>query len=111
MPLSKMTIAMTPIDQLRIKVNIAGMTFFLTIDPKEEEAIRKAIRHIDDKLNVYREHFPGQTTEKYLSMVALHIGVLYQQEKMRTDTRPFEEKFEELNTRLDEFFADSEEHV
>ena len=102
---------MTPTDRLRIKVIIAGMTFFLSIDPKEEEAIRKAIRHIDDKLNVYREHFPGQTTEKYLSMVALHIGVLYQQEKMRTDTRPFQDKFKELDSMLDDFLADNEEHI
>lgn len=102
---------MTPTDRLRIKVIIAGMTFFLRIDPKEEEAIRKAIRHIDDKLNVYREHFPGQTAEKYLSMVALHIGVLYQQEKMRTDTRPFQDKFKELDSMLDDFLADNEEHI
>ena len=102
---------MTPTDQLRIKVTIAGMTFFLRIDPREEEAIRKAVKHIDDKLNVYREHFPGQTTEKYLAMIALNIGVLYQQEKMRTDTRPFLEKFEELSIRLDEFLAESEKHV
>ena len=100
---------MKPTNQLRIKVIIAGLTFFLRIDPKEEEAIRKAVKHIDDKLNVYREHFPGQTTEKYLAMIALHIGVLFQQEKMRTDTRPFHKKFEELSTRLDEFLNNNEE--
>lgn len=100
---------MKPTNQLRIKVIIAGLTFFLRIDPKEEEAIRKAVKHIDDKLNVYREHFPGLTTEKYLAMIALHIGVLFQQEKMRTDTRPFQEKFEELSMRLDEFLNNNEE--
>ena len=94
---------MTSTDRLRIKVSIAGMTFFLRIDPQEEEAIRRAIRHIDNKLNVYREHFPGQSSEKYLAMVALHIGVLYQQESMRTDTQPFLKKFEELDSMLDEF--------
>ena len=102
---------MTPTNQLRIKVLIAGMTFFLRIDPRDEEAIRKAIKHIDDKLNVYRERFPGQTTEKYLAMAALHIGTLYQQERMRTDTRPFEKKFEELSIKLDEFLADNGEGV
>lgn len=102
---------MTPTNQLRIKVLIAGMTFFLRIDPRDEEAIRKAIKHIDDKLNVYRERFPGQTTEKYLAMAALHLGTLYQQERMRTDTRPFEEKFEELSVKLDEFLADNGEYV
>ena len=102
---------MTQNNQLRIKVLIAGMTFFLRINPQDEEAIRKAVKHIDDKLNVYRERFPGQTTEKYLSMVVLHIGTLYQQERMRTDTRPFEEKFEELSVKLDEFLADNGEHV
>ena len=102
---------MTPTNQLRIKVLIAGMTFFLRIDPRDEEAIRKAIKHIDDKLNVYRDRFPGQTTEKYLAMVALHLGTLYQQERMRTDTRPFEEKFEELSIKLDEFLADNGENV
>ena len=102
---------MTPTNQLRIKVNIAGFAFFLTIDPQEEEAIRKAVKHIDDKLNVYRDRFPGQTTEKYLAMVALHLGTLYQQERMRTDTRPFEEKFEELSIKLDEFLADNGESV
>ena len=44
-------------------------------------------------------------------MVVLHIGVLYQQERMRTDTRPFLEKFEELNSKLDEFLADNEENA
>ncbi len=102
---------MTPTNELRIKVTIAGISFFLRINPQEEESIRKAIKHIDDKLNVYREHFPGQTTEKYLAMIALHIGTLYQQEKMRTDTRPFQEKFEELSIRLDEFFDKHEERV
>ena len=102
---------MTPTNQLRIKVFIAGIAFYLQIDPREEEAIRKAIKHIDDKLNVYRERFPGQTTSKYLAMVALHIGVLYQQEKMRTDTQPFLEKFEELGAKLDELLAENEEHV
>lgn len=102
---------MTPTNQLRIKVLIAGMTFFLRIDPRDEEAIRKAIKHIDDKLNVYRDRFPRQTTEKYLAMVALHLGTLYQQERMRTDTRPFEEKFEELSIKLDEFLADNGESV
>ena len=43
---------MTPTNQLRIKVIIAGFTFFMRIDPKEEETIRKAIKHIDDKLSV-----------------------------------------------------------
>ena len=100
---------MTPTDRLRIKVVIAGMTFFLRVDPREEEAIRKAVKHIDDKLNAYREHFPGQTTEKYLAMIALHVGVLYQQEKMRTDTRPFLKKFEELSLKLDEFLEEKGE--
>ena len=102
---------MTPTNRLRIKVLIAGMPFFLHIDPKEEESIRKAVKHIDDKLNVYREHFPGQTTGRYLAMVALHIGALYQQEKMRTDTQPFLEKFEELGSRIDECLAENEKHV
>jgi hypothetical protein len=44
-------------------------------------------------------------------MVALHLGTLYQQERMRTDTRPFEEKFEELSIKLDEFLADNGESV
>ena len=102
---------MTPTNLQRINVIIAGHTFTLRIDPAEEEAIRKAVKHIDDKLNVYRERFPGQTNEKYLTMVALHIGVLYQQEKMRTDTRPFQEKFDELSHILDEFLTNNGEHV
>ena len=102
---------MTPTGRLRIKVNIAGFDFFLRIEPKEEEAIRKAVKHIDDKLNAYREHFPGQTTEKYLAMIVLHIGTMYQQEKMRTAPRPFLQEFEELSIQLDDFLASSEEHV
>lgn len=102
---------MTLPNQLRIKVPIAGITFQLWIDPKDEEAIRKAAKHIDDKLNVYREHFPGQTAEKYLAMAALHIGALYQQEKMRTDTRPYQEKFKELSNTLDEYLADNDINV
>lgn len=99
---------MTPTEQLRIKVIIAGINFYLRIDPKEEEAIRKAVKHIDDKLNAYRERFPGQSTEKYMAMVALHIGVMYQQERMRTDTRPYQEKFEELSIKLDEYLAEND---
>ena len=97
-----------PTNRQRINVYIAGLAFQLWIDPKEEEAIRKAVRHINNKLNVYREHFPGQTSEKYLAMVALHIGTMYQQEKMRTDTRPYQEKFEELSIRLDDYLAEND---
>jgi hypothetical protein len=28
---------------------------------------------------------------------------MYQQEKMRTDTRPYQDKFEELSIKLDEY--------
>lgn len=102
---------MTQDNQLRIKVIIAETTFFMKINREEEENIRKAVKHINDKLNVYREQFPGQSTAKYLSMVALHIGVLYQQEKSRTDTRPYQEKIEELSNMLDDYLAENEPNV
>ena len=98
-------------DKLNIKVSIADELYPLSIDPKEEEVIRAAARHINDKLNVYRKTFPNLSTENYLAMVLLHEGVMYKEEEKRNDTKPYQDKLNELTALLDNYIASNEADV
>ena len=59
---------------LSIKVILAGRTYPLTIDMKEEELIRKAAKTINDKIEEYEQNYAIKDKQDVLAMVALHFA-------------------------------------
>jgi cell division protein ZapA (FtsZ GTPase activity inhibitor) len=60
---------------LSIKVIIADETIPMTIQPKEEETIRKIAKNINEKYSLYKANYAVKDKARILAMVALQIGV------------------------------------
>jgi cell division protein ZapA len=91
-------------DTIKINLNIADSYYPITIQREEEEMMRKAAKQVNDRLNLYREKYRTQPTDKLLAMVAYQFA----QEKLtleqRNDTKPFTDKIRELTDLLEKHF-------
>jgi cell division protein ZapA len=60
--------------ELSIKVGIANRIYPLKINIEEEEAIRKAVKLINDKLKEYEENYSVKDKQDLLAMCALQFA-------------------------------------
>ena len=58
-------------DSLSIKVNIGGRVYPLTIDPKEEESIRKAAESINNNIKELQNNYAVRDTQDLFSQLGL----------------------------------------
>ena len=61
--------------QLKIKVKVANRLYPLTINRKDEESVRKAVKNIEDRLKLYESKFEARDTQDLLSMCLLEMAV------------------------------------
>lgn len=61
-------------DELSIKVNIAGRIYPLTIKAEEEECIRKAAKEINEKIKEYQKMYAVRDKQDLLAMCALEYS-------------------------------------
>lgn len=94
-------------DMLNIQLRVSDFYLPMTIRREEEEYYREAARRIDNLLNLYRGNFKAQDTEKYMTMVALHLSVTAVKLEKRNDTQPFKNKVEELTRALEEYLKEN----
>lgn len=59
---------------LSIKVNIGGRVYPLTIDPQEEEYIRKAADRINANIKELQENYAVRDTQDLLAMTTLQYA-------------------------------------
>lgn len=88
-------------DVFEIKLLVGGTYYPLTIKRKDEAVYRDAAKKINMLLNRYRDHFPQLSDEKYYVMAAMHIAVVNQMMENINDTKPFNDRIEELSVQLD----------
>lgn len=93
-------------DMLNIQLRVSDFYLPMTIKREEEEYYREAAKRIDDLLNLYRGIFKAQDTEKYMTMVALHLSVTAVKLERKNDTQPFKDKIEELTHTLEEYLKE-----
>jgi cell division protein ZapA (FtsZ GTPase activity inhibitor) len=63
------------LSSLGISIHIAGRAYKLTVDSEaEEEMVRKAAAHINEKVKVYSENFSFKDHQDLLAMVCLEIA-------------------------------------
>lgn len=58
-------------EELSIKVNIADRTYPLKVTADQEETVRKAARHINDKMKLLQQQFAVKDKQDILSMIVL----------------------------------------
>ncbi len=73
-----------------IQLRIYNQTYPIKIRRSEEEVYRAAERKINDKLNLYKEHFPNLEERRYMFMAMLDLCVQLLRSEKRNDTEPYE---------------------
>ena len=70
-----------------INVVIGDRSYRIKSNPKDEEAIRKTIKTINDKIIEFRSQFAGKDMQDYVAMVLLWYAT-----QARSDNNPIFEK-------------------
>jgi len=76
-----------PMDEFSITVTIADRTYRLTIERKEEEIVRNAVRLIDEKVKEYARNYAFKDKQDLLAMVNLQntTALLNQQQSLASE--------------------------
>ena len=74
--------------QLKNKVKVANSLYPLTINRKDEEGVRKAVKNIEDRLKLYESKFEARDTQDLLSMCLLEMAVILHvdEQKVKVDS-------------------------
>ena len=61
-------------DKLKIKLSIADRVYPLTIDPRQEEGLRKAAKNIDALAKKFEQNYAVRDKQDVLAMCALQFA-------------------------------------
>jgi len=61
-------------EKLKIKLSIADRVYPLTIDPKQEEGLRKAAKNIDNLAKKFEKNYAVRDKQDVLAMCALQFA-------------------------------------
>lgn len=88
---------------LKVKINIAGRQYPLTINAEEELAVREAGKEINQLIKDFEERYAVTDKQDAIAMVALQMSSKYNMVKrtgMGSDAK-VEEKLDELTELID----------
>lgn len=87
-------------EKLKIKLSIANRVYPLTIDPSQEEGLRKAAQKIDAMIKQFEQSYSVRDKQDVLAMCALQFAS--QVEQKTIDTENLSEEVQNKLTALDE---------
>lgn len=87
-------------EKFLITLRIDNQPYPVTIRRDEEEVYREAERQINDKLNLYKERFPGMSNEPYLYMTLLDLSLRLVKAERRNDTTPYTDVMNNLSKEI-----------
>ncbi|TDI78858.1 MAG: cell division protein ZapA [Bacteroidetes bacterium] len=92
---------------LKIKLSIADRVYPLTIDPEQEEGLRKATKKIEEMIRRFEKSYAVRDKQDVLAMCALQFATQVEQKGIDkvNDQEHIEEKLEALNNLLQDHLA------
>ena len=87
-------------EKLKIKLSIANRVYPLTIDPKQEEGLRKAALEIDAMIKQFEQSYSVRDKQDVLAMCALQFAS--QTEQKTIDKESLNEEVEQKLEALDQ---------
>lgn len=69
-------------EKLKIKLSIADRMYPLTIDPTQEEGLRKAARAIDELVKKFEQNYAVRDKQDVLAMCALQFASKIEQQDL-----------------------------
>ena len=91
-------------EQLKIKLSIANRVYPLTIDPKQEEGLRKAAQKIDAMIKQFEQSYSVRDKQDVLAMCALQFAS--QNEQKTIDNEYLNEEVEEKLVAIDQLLGE-----
>ncbi|MGY5851692.1 cell division protein ZapA [Salegentibacter sediminis] len=94
-------------DKLRIKISIADRVYPLTIEPHQEEGLRKAAKKIEAMIKQFEQSYAVRDKQDVLAMCALQFAAQTEQKDIEAagDMQEAEEKLRSLNELLQQHLA------
>lgn len=89
-------------EQLKIKLSIANRVYPLTINPSQEEGLRKATKKIEAMIGQFEQNYSVRDKQDVLAMCALQFAAQVEQKSIDKEYVNVEvqEKLEALNELL-----------
>ena len=89
-------------EKLKIKLSIANRVYPLTIDPSQEEGLRKAAKKIEAMIKQFEHSYSVQDKQDVLAMCALQFASQIEQKSIdkKTENEEVEDKLKALDTLL-----------
>jgi len=86
-------------EQLSVKIKIAGREYPMKVKPEDEERVRNAGREINERIKKYKEQFGIEDKQDLLAMVAFDslVDMLNLQDNLNEDDDSIIQKVEEIN--------------
>lgn len=87
---------------LKIKISIADRVYPLTIDPSQEEGLRKAAKQIETMIKRFEKSYAVRDKQDVLAMSALQFAAQVEQKQIDTssDSQQLEERLKALDQLL-----------
>jgi len=84
---------------LKIKISIADRVYPLTIDPSQEEGLRKAAKQIEIMIKRFEKSYAVRDKQDVLAMSALQFAAQVEQKQIDTvsDSQQVEERLKALD--------------
>ena len=95
-------------DKLKIKLSIADRVYPLTIDPKQEEGLRKAAKNIETLAKKFEQNYAVRDKQDVLAMCALQFASKIEQRGIdqSEDTEVSIERLKALETLVSDKLSD-----
>ncbi|TRO63299.1 cell division protein ZapA [Christiangramia sabulilitoris] len=89
-------------DKLKIKISIADRVYPLTIQPSQEEGLRKAAKKIEAMIKQFEQSYAVRDKQDVLAMCALQFAAQTEQKNIDNSSEMLEaeEKLKSLNELL-----------
>ena len=89
-------------EQLKIKLSIANRVYPLTINPSQEEGLRKATKKIEAMIGQFEQNYSVRDKQDVLAMCALQFAAQVEQKSIDKEyvNEEVQEKLEALNDLL-----------
>lgn len=94
-------------DKLKIKISIADRVYPLTIQPRQEEGLRKAAKKIEAMIKQFEQSYAVRDKQDVLAMCALQFAAQTEQKNIEKSSEMIEaeEKLKSLNDLIQQHLA------
>jgi cell division protein ZapA len=89
-------------ESLKIKLSIADRVYPLTVNPSQEEGLRRATKKIEEMVKQFEQNYAVRDKQDVLAMCALQFAALTEQKIVNSanDNEEVQQKLESLNQLL-----------